>query len=471
MTDSGAPYRGQSEPSTHRGEAGTRQKAAGRLSDFRRSFLVLAPIALWVIDVAGLATTAPWLRTINYGVLGLYLLAAIPGARRTNLLLGGAMAVVATVLLIGEAPLSATRQGLDFAVLFGAFLLVLQLVRATVETMPKATTTRALFETMTESERRVAIISSTHLLGGVLSLGSAAVVRPLLPASNNPHLRREQALANIRGMCTSIYWSPFTVGIAFIFYLFPNLPPWQVFGLGACIAALAIVISILGEGGRAGLAALAATVRAFRPVLLPLVSVALAVVVVTAVSGLSTLQATILVMPLFALLQLLLSESTRAERVWRLTVDRVGRSGDDLVVFTAAVVLSGVIVASPEVTQAAGTILPASLPLPAIILVMMVVGLALSLLGLNAMLCATVLLALVSGTNGVVPDLVMALILLYAWSCSSSLSLASLGVLTVAQLYGVAPQSLIWTRNLVFLGGFGVILAVLLYGLALLIRL
>ncbi len=423
MTDSEASPRHPTAPPS------AAKTSASRLSDLRRGVLVLAPITLWAIDMAEIATAVPWLRLLDYAILGLYLLTAIPGARRTNLLISGTMFAVSAALLIGDAPLSATKQGLDFGVLFGAFLLVLQLVRATVETMPKATTTRALFAGMSLSGRRVAIIASTHLLGGVLSLASVAVVRPLLPASDDVEERRIQALCSIRGMCLSIFWSPFTVGISFIFYLFPGVPTWQVFGLGAGIAALAVGASILIEGGGNGLAALAETVRAFRPVLLPLVAAALAVVVVATVSGLSTLQATILVMPLSVAAQLAFSGSIRAERVLRLTADRVSRYGDDLVVFTAAVVLSGVVVASPEVTHVAGTILPASLPLPAIILVLMAVGIAASLLGLNAMLCATVLLALASGTKGAVPDLVMALLLLFAWSCSSSLSLASLGIL------------------------------------------
>ena len=64
----------------------------------------------------------------------------------------------------------------------------------------------------------------------------------------------------------------------------------------------------------------------------------------------------------------------------------------------------------------------------------------------------------------------MALLLLFAWSCSSSLSLSSLGVLTVAQLFAVKPQGMIWSRNLGFLCGFGLVLAGLLYGLAFMVK-
>jgi hypothetical protein len=133
-------------------------------------------------------------------------------------------------------------------------------------------------------------------------------------------------------------------------------------------------------------------------------------------------------------------------------------------------VLSGVVVASPQVIHVAGHILPQSLPLPAIILVLMAVGILVSMAGLNAMLSATVLLALASGIRDSIPDLVLALILLFAWCCSSSMSVASLGVLTVAQLFQVKPHGLIWSRNLAFLSGLGLALAALLCGLARIIQ-
>jgi hypothetical protein len=425
--------------------------------------LIALPIALWIIDLVRIVWPLPALATAGYLVVAVYLALGLKLASRSNLVLSGAMLAAAAAIHQGEMPFAVVARGLEFAVIFGAFLAVIQLVRATVESLPGAETSRGLFADMNDAERRSAITVSCHLLSVVLSIGAFAIIRPLLPPAEGSEERRRQALACLRGVCLALYWSPFTVGIAYIFFTFPHLPPWQVFGVGWVFAVAAISLSLLVDGRSGGWRALPRIVPAFRPILLPLGVATLAVVAMVGLTGLSNLQATIVVMPLFCAFFMSVGGRDRAWRVARMTLERMGRTGDDMLVFTAAVVLGSILLDARDILQAVGGLMPANVPVLVQIVGLSCVGLALGLAGLNAILVGTVVVALASGLPGGLPDLVLALIVLYGWTCASMLSFASMAVVISSRMFQVGVRGLGWGRNASFLGLFGLLSSAVLY--------
>lgn len=413
--------------------------------------VIALPILLWVVELGRIAWPSVELAYLSYALLASYLLVSFPQVRTSNRILAGILAVICVLLHRGQFPFSVVARGLEFAVVFGAFLAVLQFVRATVEALPGAVASRSLFSGMEPVERRVAILVSCHLLAVVLSIGAFAIVRPLLPTEENEGERRRQAVSALRGVCTAIYWSPFTVGIAFIFFSFPNLPAWQVFGVGMLVAVAIIGAAAVAEGGRRSPAALIATVGAFRPILVPLIGATGAVVLTVAFSGLSNLQSTIAVMPLFCLYHVLKGGRERTWRVTSVAIERMARSGDDMLVFTFAVVLGSILLESRPVLDAMAHVLAPHLPVPVLIGSLCAIGLVLGLLGLNAILVGTLLIALAAGSAGDLPDMTMALIVLYGWTAASMISFASLAILTTGQMFQVDSRRLVLSANVPFL--------------------
>ena len=281
-------------------------------------------------------------------------------------------------------------------------------------------------------------------------------MRPLLPAEPDEAERRRQAVAALRGVCTAIYWSPFTVGIGFVFFTFPSLPAWQVFGTGMLVALAIIGSAAVSEGRGRSPAALLATVAAFRPILAPLIGATGAVVATVAFSGLSNLQATIVVMPLFCLYQMLKGGRERTWRVTSLALERMARGGDDMLVFTAAVVLGSILLDSGPVLDVLAHVLPPHPPVPVLIGVLSAVGLGLGLLGLNAILVGTTIVALAAGSAGDLPPIVLALIVLYGWTAASMVSFASLAILISGQMFQVETRRLTWSGNVPFLALVGI---------------
>jgi hypothetical protein len=413
--------------------------------------VIALPILLWIVGLARIAWPHPTLANLSYGLLVAYLIVSFPQVRTSNRVLAGILAIICILLHRGELPFSVVARGLEFAVVFAAFLAVLQFVRATVEALPGAGASRGLFAGMDQVSRRVAVLVSCHLLAVVLSIGAFAIVRPLLPAEEDEEEHRRLAVAALRGVCTAIYWSPFTVGIGFIFFTFPSLPPWQVFGVGMACAVAIVGSAAIAWGGRKSGAALVATVGAFRPILSPLIGATAAVVATVAFSGLSNLQATIVVMPLFCLYQMLKGGRERTWRVTSIAIERMARSGDDMLVFTFAVVLGSILLDSRPALDAMGHMLPAHLPVPVLIGSLCAIGLALGMLGLNAILVGTVLIALAASSAGDLPDMVMALIVLFGWTAASMISFASLAILISGQMFQVDSRRLTWSANVPFL--------------------
>lgn len=418
--------------------------------------IIALPLLLWVIGVARIAWPNPLLAHVSYALLAAYLVVSFPQVRRSNRVLAGIIVIIAVLLHGGHMHFATVARGLEFAVVFAAFLAVLQFVRATVEALPGAGASRGLFAGMDGLSRRVAITVSCHLLAVVLSIGAFAIVRPLLPAEPDEAERRRQAVAALRGVCTAIYWSPFTVGIGFVFFTFPSLPAWQVFGTGMLVALAIIGSAAVSEGRGRSPAALLATVAAFRPILAPLIGATGAVVATVAFSGLSNLQATIVVMPLFCLYQMLKGGRERTWRVTSLALERMARGGDDMLVFTAAVVLGSILLDSGPVLDVLAHVLPPHPPVPVLIGVLSAVGLGLGLLGLNAILVGTTIVALAAGSAGDLPPIVLALIVLYGWTAASMVSFASLAILISGQMFQVDTRRLTWSGNVPFLALVGI---------------
>lgn len=414
------------------------------------------PLLLWVIDLARIPLPLPLLADLSYALLAAYILVSFPQVRNSNRILAAIIATIAVLLHRGQFPFSVIARGLEFAVVFGAFLAVLQFVRATVEVLPGAATSRTVFANMDARSRRVAVMIASHLLAVVLSIGAFAVIRPLLPTDPDPEERRRQGMAALRGVCIAIYWSPFTVGIGFIFFSFPNLAPWTVFATGALVALAVMAVSAAVDGGRDAIPALLTTVRAFRPILTPLAVATGAVVTLVAFTTLSNLQATIIVMPLFCLYHALRGGRERAWRVTTVALERMSRGGDDMLVFTCAVVLGSILLESKPVMDVIAHVLPPHLPAPVLIGTLCAMGLALALMGLNALLVGTVIIAVAASSAGDIPDMAMAMVVLYGWAAASMLSFASLAMLTTGTMFQVETRKLYLSGNVIFFAIFGV---------------
>ena len=123
-------------------------------------------------------------------------------------------------------------DGVAFALIFTFFLPAIQFIRATLSASTEIGQSRAAFEKMREGERTGGMLLAAHVLGSVLIMGTYPILAPLTPSDADEAERARAARTNCRGTSLVLFWSPFTVGMAFVLTAWPELPLWQIVAAG-----------------------------------------------------------------------------------------------------------------------------------------------------------------------------------------------------------------------------------------------
>ncbi|MEO1019039.1 MAG: hypothetical protein AAFY56_15295, partial [Pseudomonadota bacterium] len=130
--------------------------------------------------------------------------------------------------------------GADFAIVFAVFLPTLVLVRETMNRAPETQAAQAAFAELRSEDRLAGLTGAVHALGAFLILGALFMTGPFVAAEPNRGRRRQEALAAMRGFGVAVWWSPFTIGMAFALTNRPDVPLLHAMALGFLLAMIAI---------------------------------------------------------------------------------------------------------------------------------------------------------------------------------------------------------------------------------------
>ena len=388
----------------------------------------------------------------------LYLLLSAPDLRRVTLIVVAAVTTAIAVLLLFEGRFDRIWPGILQALIFVGFLPANHLLRATIESLPELARSRTAFQGMTRSEQLGGIELSSHLLGSVLVLGSLIIVRPLLPPGAEEREREAAANAAMRGLSLVIFWSPFSVGMAFILAHFPAVPLWQVLVIGMPIGAAGIILSFLlfsGTGLREAWRGLVAgrvftqTFAMFEPILLPLVGVIAAVLAASSFTNLTTIEAVILVLPPYCVAWLLFRLPAAVRTVTGTINRQLGLFGNDLAVFAAAMTLGQVLDGSALIASGIQAVMPAGLPTMTGLFIGIVLGFLLALAGAHAIIIGSIMVGVLPQLAPGADPLAALFVLLFGWFCGS-LSITSLQMLVASSLFEVRIDRLAMWHKLPF---------------------
>ena len=373
--------------------------------------------------------------------------------RSDTMIISFVVGALALAITLYTGHWSVLYDGVAFALIFTFFLPAIQFVRATVQASPEVGQSRQAFEQMKEGERTGGMFLGAHVLGSALIIGAYPILAPLVPADADLAERARAARTNCRGTSLVLYWSPFTVGMAFVLTAWPDLPLWQIVAVGFPLSWRdSIRPARCGTRGQTGPDRLwpadSATGNSddyrngdcqsddtrHNPNSCYLHA--------PAVSWLGYLPA------------------------WRKTpsdyAQRLGRAGRSWQ--RSAAVLqrddaSGVLdlLLTNEIFM--------SLPPMLVVGVLMLLSLLAAMMTLHPIVTAAVFVPILQGFEPGLAPLVAGLVLLYAWMCGSMLALSSLSVVLAARVYNVPAKGIAYGRNLSYMAGLGVISFVLLCGL------
>ena len=173
-------------------------------------------------------------------LLALFIVPAFLRARPTTRVLFALLAAAVAAVTYAAGNAWPIWQGLHNAMLLGAFLCVLQLLRTIAHAGPAIREVRQRLAPLDPRQVEGGFLVGAFGLGSFLSFGAHAVLAPLLLPEVDERGRREAALASVRGISFAAFWSPFFVGVAYVTLQMQDVPAGTVILLGLAVAVLAV---------------------------------------------------------------------------------------------------------------------------------------------------------------------------------------------------------------------------------------
>lgn len=418
-------------------------------------------VLLWAHAIQNILLPQTALRGVALGLLGVYLLFTLAAAPVVTRLIAGACTAVSLLLMATGSPGSAVAEGAAFSLVFMGFLPAIALIRAVFEAGPLAARVAGrLALDQTGARRSDTLLLLSHVTGAVMTLGTFAVVAPLVGDMASDAERRETALTCLRGLSLAVLWTPFTVAMGFAGSHLPGVPLWQAMACGFLLAAVGLAVSLRG-----GASSLGATLASVRPAVAPVVAAAVLLVAANALTGLGTLPLIVLAMPPICVAVILWSRPAAlpsvAGRLW----GDLGRFGNDMLLFAPAIAMGFALKAHPGFQTVLAGLGLGGLPAVAILAVLMLLGVACALAGLHVTVTATILFAIGAGLDGALSDLSLFVLVLFAWSAGAMLSMSSLAVAVAVRTFAVPVLWVVYGPNLRLALALGTLLTLVVGGI------
>ncbi|WP_431854588.1 hypothetical protein [Azospirillum sp.] len=413
---------------------------------------IVRPIQILLIGLTALQFVAllvpPWagpLGDLAAVLLALVIPPAVVRARRTTRVLFAllAAAVAAVTWAVGNPwPI---WQGLHNAMLLGAFLCVLQLLRTIAHAGQAIREVRARLAPLDPRQVEGGFLVGAFGIGSFLSFGAHAVLAPLMRTDVQERGRREAALASVRGISFAAFWSPFFVGVAYVTHQMHDVSAGSVIllGLACAVLALAADLAVAGTGPRS-------LVRILYG-LLPLVPIsALIAAVFVAImwlTGIGAMGAVVVGVPLLSAVLLVPMGREQAEPLLKTSLGGIVYGSDELLLVAAANIFAAVLTGLPGFAPTVAPLLVGLPPFPLLLAVIAIMLLA-GALGLHPAISASVLLGVFGNLPDAVARLSLAEALIIGWSLAVTISPVGVTVMVASQMFHVPYPKLVFSRNL-----------------------
>lgn len=405
---------------------------------------------VWATEIVRMLHPLPIVTGIGAACLGAFTLVAwLRSSRHIQVLLAVALTLSAAMAW-SMGSTAALTDGFARAVVFGAFMPSVLLLRATVESSPRIERVHADLGRMDHAQAQNWTLYGSHALGAVLNVGAAAILAPLVTRDVDERRRAELAAASARGIALGAMWSPFFLSVAFTTQLAPHVPMWQVIAIGIATALLGFAASQAVITPRLGWRGFHASVAGLLPLAAPSAVVVGAVVGASIAFRWSGLQAVVLVVPLLCAAYLMRLGPTGTGLAARRAFASLGRVADELVIVVGGTVLGAVVGAMPEVRALGASVTPQMISGPAVIAAIVLIMVLLGNLGLHPIVASSVMVPVVVVGDFGVTDLVAVSTAVFAWGLNGGLSIWTLPMAMSAAYFGVPTRRLITRRGLVY---------------------
>jgi len=372
-----------------------------------------------------------------------------------SLMRRGSYLIIAVLIVIGitilpELPDAATlRKAGEFVLVFGCLMPVLSLIRATATSMPSVWKTQKRLAELPANASASGLQLTAHILGGVLNIGTFALISASMPDDADEQRRRIAAEAVLRGMNAAVIWSPFFVSFAVGSAYLPAGIETSVILAGIFTASVFFMVSVIGMALSGGTIALAAALRPIAPIASRLAVIFISVIVIGYVFHLTALLAVIVSIPLLCAVQIARRPETARQIASQFSaLQRSG--GDEFVIISTSMVIAALATDSPVLGSVLMTIFGEQPEVWVKIWLLPVIVWICSLGGIHPVISSAPLLAFFAPMITPFDAIFVMQAHMIGWAAGTMTSFSSMSVVTVAEQFSLRPVRLAFGRNLVY---------------------
>ncbi|MDC1135988.1 hypothetical protein OAT45_04690 [Alphaproteobacteria bacterium] len=356
------------------------------------------------------------------------------------------------------------KQAGSFVLIFACLMPTLTLVRATAMTMPSVSRTQDKLAALPPKYSASGLQLASQILGGVMNIGTFALVSAALPAEASEERRKLAAEAALRGMNVAVLWSPFFIAFAVAgIYLPAGFAPGAI-SLGVLLAILFFIISSAIAAPSGARFAIWQSLQPLAPVASRLFFAAVCVILLSFATGLTALYAIIATMPLLCALQMVRRRET-AKTILTNFMALQKNSGDDLVIISLSMVIASLASQTDYLSAILTAIFGSAPDIQIMLFALPVIVWIGAFIGVHPVISSAPLLAFFSPGVSVYDAMFLAQAHMLGWCTGTMTSYASLSVVTVSQQFRLRAGQLSFGVNFMASGalaiGGGILLGLL----------
>ena len=396
-----------------------------------------------------------------------YLLLACLKLRKNSLIILTILAVIGTVL-IGDWP---SWQGLqsssEFLLIFACLFPTLAVMRSMAITMTPMLETQKRLAALDGKNAASGIQLTSHLIGSVINIGTFSIIAAALPQNADIKKRSVAAISAMRGMNSSILWSPFFISFAVASIYLPDGFAMGAISLGALIAAFFFASSHFIIHSKTGNNSLLESIEPLKPIIFWLILIGISVIVMSLITGFNALKAVCVTMPLLFIITLV-SRPAITKQVFKNFSHLQKKSGDEILIISVSMIIATQISEAGQLQMVLSYFYGTEPTIRSILISLPILVWLAAVFGIHPIISAAPLLAYFSKNLTIFDAAFVAQAHMIGWSAGTMVSFSSLSTILVSQQFKLNNTTLSFGTNFpvaALLATVGGLLLILLYEL------
>ena len=356
--------------------------------------------------------------------------------------------IILSVFLFNSLPsLNELFEAGRFVLIFAGLIPTMNLVKSAALKLNPIKETQKLLSLLSSKNSSSGFQITGHLSGSIMNTGVFPMLSASMPLDSDLNYRKKVAEASIRGMASSVVWSPFFVAFAVGQVYIDNFNSWMGLAVGLFIGSLFSVVSVFLLNRSLNYNLFKASLNCLRPIFIYLFAIMSIIVVCALIFNLTALSAVILIMPILIFLYFFLNPK-ELKFIFTNTISSMKKNIDDIVIISLAMMVGFLITNFDSNNLSFEIFNIQNIPEFLIFIIIPLTMCFFSIICIHPVISSTLLLTLFSSN---IFDINHALLMqahLIGWCTGTLSSVASLTVITCSNLFNVPSLKIAFGENL-----------------------